>query len=89
MPLAQYRIQLKTQWASYNPGEVAYFDSTTGARLVAAGIGVALDTLPGSVLPPGPGVPLAAFIADSALPIAQSSADSSVLQAVAGMLPGT
>ena len=89
MALSLYRVQLQKQWASFNAGDVAYVDSTTGARLVAAGIGTALDALPATVAPPLPGVPLADFIDDGGLPLAQSSADSSVLQAVAGMLPGT
>ncbi len=87
MPLSQYRVQFQKSALSFNGGDVAYFDSVTAARLVAAGIGTALDALPASVTPPGLGVPLGDYVDDGGLPTAASAADSAVLGAEAGVLP--
>jgi hypothetical protein len=87
MALLQYRIQFQKQFLSFNGGDVAYFDAVTAGRLVGEGIGTALDALPGSV-PENPLLPDAAVITNAGLPIPATPADSNVLQAQAGLLPG-
>ena len=45
--MAQFRVQFKVPWASYNAGEIGYFTSPSGGHLVALpAIGTALDALP-------------------------------------------
>jgi len=86
--LAQYRILFQQHWSSFDGGSIGYFDSVTAARLVAAGIGTALDALPATVSPPAPGMPVGDYIDDGGLPVSASAADSAILQSVAGLLPG-
>jgi hypothetical protein len=88
MAVNLYRVQFGRQYFSYNPPEIGYFDAVTAGRLVAAGIGTALDALPAAVAAPVPGIPLLDFTDDGGLPIPASSADSAALQSEAGMLPG-
>ncbi len=89
MALSAYRIQFQKQGLSFNPGEVGWFDAVTAARLVAAGLGVALDALPATVPPPAPGASLVAFLGDAGLPTPTSAADSQILAAEAGLLAST
>ncbi len=88
MAITLYRVQFGKQYFSYNPTEIGYFDAVTAGRLVAAGIGIALDALPSSQPGPPVGGNVLDYTDDGGLPTPASAADSDALRAEAGMLPG-
>ncbi len=85
MAILQYRVQFQRQFMVYNGGDIAYFDAVTAQRLVGEGIATAIDALPG-VTAENPTLPDQAIITDAGMPMPTTPADSSVLQAQAGVL---
>lgn len=89
MAITTYRVQFQKNFMSFNGGEIAFFDAVTAERLVAEGIATAVDALPGSVSEVPTSVdPATDVVDDGGLPTATSAADSNVLSAESGLLPG-
>lgn len=88
--MAAYRIKFGTQFASYNPGEIAWFSAGTGQALVTAGVGTAVDALPAvkTVITKPATVAPRTLVTHSKVSAPVTQADSDINQNEAGIRVG-